>query len=101
MASERIQRQIDRLLDQAEEAMGRLEWGTVRECARVVLGLDSTNSDALAFLAPLPPTCLYDRLARYISDPLDVREHGLLPQIQTARTPRRGDTNSPPRRSPA
>ena len=50
MASERIQRQIDRLLDQAEEAMGRLEWGTVRECARVVLGLDSTNSDALAFL---------------------------------------------------
>jgi len=50
MVSERIQRQIDRLLDQAEEAMGRLEWGTGRECARVVLGLDSTNSEALAFL---------------------------------------------------
>ena len=51
MASERIQRRIDRLLDQAEEAMDRLDWGTVRECARAVLGLDSAYSDALAFLA--------------------------------------------------
>ena len=50
MASERVQRRIDRLLDQAEEAMDRLDWGTVRECARVVLGLDPENSDALAFL---------------------------------------------------
>ncbi len=55
MASERVQRQIDRLLDQAEEAMGRLDWGTVRECARVVLGLDSTNSDALVFLGSVEP----------------------------------------------
>ena len=26
MASERVQRQIDRLLDQAEEAMGQMAW---------------------------------------------------------------------------
>lgn len=32
-------RRIDGLLDYAEEAMDRLDWGTVRECARVVLYL--------------------------------------------------------------
>ena len=51
MSSERIQRRIERLLDQAEEAMENLDWGGVRDCAKAILGLDSTNSDALAFLA--------------------------------------------------
>ncbi len=50
MASERVQRQIDRLLDQAEEAMGQMNWDSVRDCAQAVLGLDSENADALAFL---------------------------------------------------
>ena len=51
MASERIQRQIDRLLDQAEGAMGQMAWEAVRDCAKAVLGLDSSNIDAIAFLA--------------------------------------------------
>ena len=51
MSSERIQRRIDRLLDQAEEAMDRLDWASVRDVAKVVLGLDPDNNDALAFLA--------------------------------------------------
>ena len=51
MASERIQRRIDRLLDQAEEAMDQLNWDSVRDCAQAVLGLDPQNNDALAFLA--------------------------------------------------
>ena len=51
MASERIQRRIERLLDQAEEAMDRLDWESVRDVAKVVLGLDPDNNDALAFLA--------------------------------------------------
>ena len=51
MASERVQRRIDRLLDQAEEAMDRLDWESVRDVTRVVLGLDPENRDALAFLA--------------------------------------------------
>ena len=38
-------------MDQAEEAMDQLDGRTVRECARVVIGLDSENSDALAFLS--------------------------------------------------
>jgi len=51
MASERIQRRIDRLLDQAEEAMDRSDWESVRDYAKVALGLDPENTDALAFLA--------------------------------------------------
>jgi hypothetical protein len=49
MASERIQRRIDRLLDQAEEAMDRSDWESVRDYAKVALGLDPENTDALAF----------------------------------------------------
>ena len=50
MASERVQRRIDRLLDQIEQAMDNLEWATVRDCAQAILALDSDNSDALSFL---------------------------------------------------
>jgi len=38
-------------LDQAEEAMDRSDWESVQEHAKVALGLDPRNSDALAFLA--------------------------------------------------
>ena len=51
MASERIQRRVDRLLDQIEEAMERLDWESVRSSAQAVLALDGENSDALAFLS--------------------------------------------------
>ena len=37
MGTERIERRIDRLLDQAEEAMDRLDWESVRDGAKVVL----------------------------------------------------------------
>ncbi len=50
MASERIQRRIDRLLDQAEEAMDQLRWDAVREYAQAAPGLDPGNTDALAYL---------------------------------------------------
>jgi len=50
MASERIQRRVDRLLDQIEEAMERLDWESVRSSAQAVLALDAGNPDALAFL---------------------------------------------------
>ena len=51
MASERVQRRIERLLDQIEEEMDQRNWESVREGARAVLALDSENSDALAFLS--------------------------------------------------
>ena len=42
MASERIQRRIDRLLDQAEEAMDQMDWTSVRDCAQAVLADPAT-----------------------------------------------------------
>ena len=51
MASERIQRRIDRLLDQIEDAADQLDWETVRERAEAVLAYDPENQDALSFLA--------------------------------------------------
>jgi hypothetical protein len=49
--SERAQRQVDRLLDAADEAIRRREWREVRACASDVLALDPDNADARAFLA--------------------------------------------------
>ena len=51
MATERIQRQIDRLLDEAEEALAKEDWAAVASCARRVLAYDPKNPDALAHLA--------------------------------------------------
>ena len=50
-SSDRVQRQIDRLLDEAEGAITGQEWGTVGDHARSVLRLDPENSDALSYLA--------------------------------------------------
>src|SRR3990172_10650634 len=51
MPSERIQRQIDALLDDAEAAVKRFDWEAVRQNARAVLRLDPGNEDALTYLA--------------------------------------------------
>ena len=50
MVSERIQRQIDRLLDEVEQAVVQREWAAVRRAASDVLALDPSNVDAQAFL---------------------------------------------------
>src|SRR5438309_11793781 len=58
MRSERLQRQIDRLLDQAEAAVDRADWATVRDRAEAVLRVEPQNADAAAYLVlagPLPP----------------------------------------------
>jgi len=51
MPSERVQRQIDSLLDEAEQAIKRSEWTLVEDRARNVLALDPENADALAYVA--------------------------------------------------
>ena len=51
MVSERIQRQIDRLLNEAEEAVARYDWEAVRRGAQAVIAFDPNNEDALAFVA--------------------------------------------------
>ena len=49
MPSERVQRQIERLLDQAEAALALRDWAAVRAAAEDALRLDPGNQDALAF----------------------------------------------------
>ena len=51
MVSERLQRQIDRLLDEAEVAAGAGEWQRLRELVSRVLTLDPDNADARSLLA--------------------------------------------------
>ena len=51
MASERSQRRIERLLDEADEAVTQLDWGTVRDRATAVIALDPDNNDAHTLLA--------------------------------------------------
>ena len=51
MPSERIQRRIDALLDEADAAISEGAWPAVAEKARAVLAIDPANEDATAFLA--------------------------------------------------
>ena len=51
MVSDRIQRRIERLLDEADEAVTRMDWQVVRDRVTTVLVLDPGNSDAQTFLA--------------------------------------------------
>jgi hypothetical protein len=50
MATERVQRQIDRLLDEAEEAIAHEDWALVASRARAALRLDPDNADAGEYL---------------------------------------------------
>ena len=49
MASERVQRRIDDLLDRAETAVDEMDWGRVRDLCDAVLRLDPAKEDALEF----------------------------------------------------
>jgi len=51
MLSDRVKRQVDRLLDQAEEAIALRQWEELRAICEVVLNLDSENTDATRYLA--------------------------------------------------
>jgi tetratricopeptide (TPR) repeat protein len=50
MQGDRLQRQIERLLDEAEAAIARRQWDVVRESAQAVLRVDPANRDALGYL---------------------------------------------------
>ena len=51
MASERIQRRIESLLDRADEAFPQEEWQQALELAKDALALDGDNGDAKSFIA--------------------------------------------------
>ena len=50
MPTERIQRRIDALLDEADGAVSASDWAYVAAKARAVLAIDEANEDARAFL---------------------------------------------------
>ena len=50
MPSERVQRQLDALLDEAETAIRAEDWDTVQARCNAVLRLDPENEDARAYL---------------------------------------------------
>ena len=50
MPSERVQRRIDALLDEAEEAADRQDWQAVSDAAERVLSADPENEDATIFI---------------------------------------------------
>ena len=50
MATERLQRRIEQLLDEAEEAISQHNWEIVRGHALSVLALDPANADGLALI---------------------------------------------------
>ena len=68
MASERVQRQINRLLDEAEEAVTGRDWIRVRDCAQDVLALDPDNADAGAFAAAAERTLGGETLSAAVPD---------------------------------
>ena len=51
MPSERVQRQIDLLLDEAEKAIAASDWPRVRDRARNALALNPEDADALSYVA--------------------------------------------------
>ena len=51
MASDRIQRRIERLLDEIDEATDGREWSRVQELASDVLAFAPENAEAQQFLA--------------------------------------------------
>ncbi len=50
MASDRVQRRLERLLDQIDEAEARGNWESVRSLALDVLEFEGENSEASAYL---------------------------------------------------
>ena len=51
MASEGLQRRIERLLDEADDAISKYDWETVSRDAHAALAIDPEHREGLAFLA--------------------------------------------------
>ena len=51
MTSERLRKRVEQLLDEGEDAIGRLDWEVVRARAQAVLAIEPGNEDGLALVA--------------------------------------------------
>jgi len=82
MPSERVQLQIDALLDRAGQAVTDMEWERVRDASRSVLAVDADNEDAKAFLAMAEPN---------LNDASEV----LAPELSETEPESQADTDTP------
>ena len=80
MASERLQRQIERLLDEAEQSIAQRDWAGVRERAQDVISIDPENREGQAFLAAA------DRALGATSNPVSVEQESAAPEPLAATT---------------
>ena len=78
MASSRLQRRLDLLLDEADEALSRFDWEGVRQRAQAVLAIDPDNEEGRAFLASAE---------RALGEPASARESPATVEATTAELP--------------
>ena len=83
MTSERIQRRIENLLDEADAALVERDWATILDLAQTVLALDPDNADALTFSAAAGRS-VGNSLAESIAPSQAVRTTPDLPTAPTA-----------------
>ena len=97
MASDRLQRQIERLLDEADQAITREDWPTVSSRARSVLAIDPENSEGIAYLAAAE-RALGTPAGSTTLDPPLVRgdERGVTPTLSPNPSPTLTETPSRP-----
>ncbi len=91
MASERMQRRLERLLDQIDEAEANGNWESVRDLTLDVLAIDSENAEAKAYLEaaarrvsrsanaaqqppPFAPTAQTDQPSSFADDRYQVKQ---------------------------
>ena len=74
MPTERIQRQIDRLLDEADKAIASQDRTTVGNRTRSALRLDPENQDAMSYLA-------FAERDQHLESPQPVAEHSTAPHV--------------------
>ncbi len=69
MVSERIQRRIDALFDEADEAADARDWGTVRSRAEDILALDGDNAveQGVVGFVDLAEGALADALTHFVA----------------------------------
>lgn len=71
MVSERIRRQIDRLLNDAEEAVARFDWGSVRPRAEAVLQFDPKKATpSVYWLLPIEARAITGEFKRPAMPPI-------------------------------
>jgi len=80
MATDRMRRRIETLLDEAESAISDHDWQTVRGHAQSVLALDPENEDGLALLSAAQRAL--DEPIATPSEPTSVQQAPTLPQDQ-------------------